>query len=189
MKLPVTAAVLAALLLAASLGPAAAQDEAASDDAPGTDAPPPPAPAGPPVPRDPANPNAGPPPAASPEPGADHQDEGPEVSQADARANAATLIQSFLAKHSEGGAFPLRDKTTKKLRRLKLMKVDEKGVEPAGVARFTAPAWLKDEESGETLEASFLLDFASPDWKVVGLRLKPPPAATSSPAGSARRGR
>src|SRR4051812_5928125 len=130
MRLQPAAVLLSVLLLAAAAGRGAAQDDAApEDDAPGANAPPPSAPAGPPIPRDPANPTAGPPPVAAPPRDQEHQEEGPEVSQADARANAATLIQSFMAKHSEDGAFPLRDKTTKKLRRLKLVKVDEKGVE------------------------------------------------------------
>jgi len=95
----------------------------------------------------------------------------------DARSNVTTLIQSFIAQRSADGAWPLVDKRTKKVRRLRLVKVDEKKVRSAGNQIYAAPATLKDIDSTEQLQAVFKVDFSGSEWKVVGMRLSEPERA------------
>lgn len=121
-----------------------------------------------------------PPPSAE---GAQNAEGGDDSSQAeasktvtldDARSSVGTLIQSFIAQRSADGAWPLLDKRTKKLRRLRLVKVDEKKVRAAGKQIYAAPATLKDLDSTEQLQAVFKVDFSGSEWKVVGMRLSQP---------------
>jgi hypothetical protein len=98
----------------------------------------------------------------------------------DARSNVGTLITSFVTQRSAQGFMPLRDKRTKKVRKLKLVSVEEKKVKAAGGKRYAAPAKLKDLASGQTLDAVFTVDFTGPEWKVVGMRLLPPATAAAA---------
>lgn len=100
-----------------------------------------------------------------------------QVTLEDARQSIGTLVESFVGQNSPEGSMILRDKTTKKVRQLKLVSVDEKKVKASGDARYSVPAQMRDLATGQTLQAVFTADFGSPQWKVVGMRLMQPVAA------------
>lgn len=96
------------------------------------------------------------------------------MSIGDARVNIGSIVQAFVDAHSRDGAWLLRDKKTKAVRRLTLQRVDENSTAPAGDQRYEADATLKDLDTSEILHARFVADFSGPEWKVVGLRLFEP---------------
>lgn len=113
------------------------------------------------------------------EEGGDKEDAPRPMTIDDARANVGTLITSFMSQRSPQGFMPLKDKSTKKTRHLKLIAVQEKKVKAAGGKKYNAPATLKDVSTGQTLDAVFTVDFTGPEWKVAGMRLMPPAAAAA----------
>lgn len=133
------------------------------------------------------NPN----PAPSEEPAA-----GGAMSRDDARMNFGTVVDSFVAERSPEGYWPLRDKATGKVRRLKIAAKDPKSVVSGeGAGMFVGRVTLLDESSGERLKADFTVDFSGAEWKVKQMRLipnsagkkkraaaRPAPAPESAPA-------
>jgi len=107
------------------------------------------------------------------------------MSLGDARVNIGSIIHAFVDAHSRDGAWLLRDKKTKTVRRLSLKSIDENTTEAAGEQRYQADAALTDLDTGETLHAQFIADFSGSEWKVVGLRLFEPKTAKKKGARAA----
>lgn len=96
----------------------------------------------------------------------------------DVKANITTVIEAFFAKRStDDGYFPLRDRQTKKLRRLKLVKVEERKTREDGDGLYSAPAVLSDEAAdGARLKAVFTVNFKGAEWTVEKMRLVKAPS-------------
>jgi hypothetical protein len=121
------------------------------------------------------------PPAAeqeqAPAPRADEADRQPTIE--DARINIGGIIQAFIDQRSPEGYWPLRDKRSKRVRRLKLTRVEDDKVKDEGKMRFSAPAVLTDTENEGTVRAVFIVSFRGPEWRVVGMRLIAPGSGSS----------
>jgi hypothetical protein len=112
---------------------------------------------------------------------------GGSMSLDDARMNFGTVVDSFVATRSPDGYWPLKDKTTGKVRHLKIVAKDPKSVEPGegGGSLFIGRVTLKDESSGERLKADFTVDFGGAEWKVTQMKLIPAPRKRKSAAQAA----
>lgn len=112
-------------------------------------------------------------------PATNHVDEsaGGSMSLDDARTNFGTVIDAFIAGHSRDGYWPLKDKATGLVRRLKVVSKEPKGITPdeSGGGRYIGRITLKDANNGERLQAEFLVDFSGSEWKVKQMRLIPNP--------------
>lgn len=95
----------------------------------------------------------------------------------DVKANILTVVQSFVDKRTnDKGWFPLRDRETGMLRKLRLVSLDANKTTSDGGFLYSAPAVLSDEASNEKLRAIFTVDFQGAEWTVKKLRLIKPPA-------------
>ena len=98
------------------------------------------------------------------------------VSEDDAKANIAQVVENFVANHSVDGAWRIVDKKTKKPRLLKLASVSEKQTVKKDESVYTVPVLFKDLAANQTVKNTFTVDFTPPEWKVVGARLLSPPS-------------
>ena len=96
-----------------------------------------------------------------------------EVALQDARLNFAGVVEGFIDERSPKGYWPLRDKVTGKIRRLKLLRIEEDSVNAVGKTRFNGTALLKDVRGGKLVSCVFTVDFAAPPWKVVRMTMTP----------------
>lgn len=152
---------LSALALALALAaPALAQD--------GEAAPPPDAPA---VEQPAQDPAPAPQEDAEPMPAPVQEGPAPAMTLADARINLPTVVHAFVEKRSREGVWPLRDKASGRLRKLRLLGLDAEKTKRAGEeGLFAAPGTLLDVETDERVPVVFTVDFSGTEWKVSRLR-------------------
>lgn len=112
----------------------------------------------------------------------------PPLTLDEARMNAATVVQSFVARKSPQGYWPFREKGSGTLYKLKLVSIDEKKVKELSQGRYGVPALLEDAGAGTRLRMEFVVDLGESEWKVSGLRLrkKEPLKGRKSAPGSSR---
>jgi|GEM_PF-5096097 len=89
----------------------------------------------------------------------------------DARTNFSTIVESFVVEHSPDGYWPLRQKTTGKVLKLKFESILPKSVRDIKDGRFMGRAVLRGVAEDLTVKADFTVDFSGPQWKVEGMRL------------------
>lgn len=101
------------------------------------------------------------------------------MSLEDARINFPTVVQAFVDKRSDAdGLWPLRDKETGKLRKLKLVSLASEKAKEDGDGLFSAPGVVADmANNGEKLPVVFTCNFAGSEWRVEKLRFVKPKAA------------
>lgn len=103
----------------------------------------------------------------------------------DVKANIQTVVQSFVDKRTnDQGWFPLRDRATGMLRKLRVTKLDVEKTVDDGNGLYSVPAALSDQASGEKLRATFTVDFKGSEWAVTNLRLIKPQGQASKKAKS-----
>lgn len=90
----------------------------------------------------------------------------------DARVNAVTVVQAFVARKSPKGYWPFREKGSKALYKLTLSSIDEKKIKELTGGRYGVPASLDDAEKKARLKMEFVVDLSGAEWKVVGMRLR-----------------
>jgi hypothetical protein len=105
----------------------------------------------------------------------------------DARMNFATIVESFIIERSKNGCWPLKQKTTGKLLKLKFESILPKSVHELKEGRFMGRAVLRELATDSTVRADFTVDFSGPQWKVEGMRLVSitPPAREPRPQAPA----
>lgn len=109
------------------------------------------------------------------------------ISPADAAANFETIVNSFITDRSAKGYWPLRDKKTGRLLKLKLESLDPKTVRSTGrEGYYFARARLIDTVSGEPVDCEFTVDFTSDRWAVKGMRLLGSPLKPARRASKAK---
>lgn len=104
------------------------------------------------------------------------QDAAKPMDLADAAANAETVVSSFITDRSPKGYWPLREKKSGKLLRLKLESLDGKSVRQSRRPGFYTARAKMMEASGSPYECEFTIDFSGDRWAVTGMRLISPPA-------------
>jgi len=110
----------------------------------------------------------------------------------DARLNFGTVVESFIAQHSAGGYWPLKQKTSGKLLKLKFVKTYPKSIREVRLGHYIGRAGLSEIETGEDVQTLFTVDFSGSIWKVEQMRLvsirppagKPPRKAPVRKAGA-----
>jgi len=113
----------------------------------------------------------------------DKAQEAPRVMSADdARTNFSTVVESFIASHSPDGYWPVRQKTTGKVLRLKFQSVSSKTVHEANEGHYRGLATLREVQTDTLVKAEFTVDFSGPRWDVLGMRLLSVKAAPAKPA-------
>lgn len=113
-------------------------------------------------------PQPAPNPEESPEPASPANSEMPPE---DAGDNFRTVITSFIANRSPKGYWPLKDKATGRIMRLKLVKVNAGNLRKLKSNNYAGSAVLKDVERGTLLKVEFGVDFSGAEWKVTGMRI------------------
>lgn len=94
------------------------------------------------------------------------------ITPADAAANFETIVQTFITDRSPKGYWPLRDKKTGRLLKLKLESLDPKTVGPTGrPGYYFARARLLEITDGTSVDCEFTVDFTTDRWVVKGMRL------------------
>ncbi|MBI3551040.1 MAG: hypothetical protein HY077_00860 [Elusimicrobia bacterium] len=94
----------------------------------------------------------------------------------DARTNFGTVIDAFISQRSPNGYWPLKDKATGQIKRLKLLAKDPKSLrEEGGGGHYAGLVTLQDAETRERITAEFLVDFTGTEWKVERMKLVPRP--------------
>jgi hypothetical protein len=94
------------------------------------------------------------------------------MTAADAADNFKTVVESYIARNSQGGVWKFAEKG--KSTPLVLLAVDTDGVTEAGADRFAGKATLKNPRTKRKRSLEFTVDFSGPVWKVV--RVRPAPA-------------
>jgi hypothetical protein len=89
----------------------------------------------------------------------------------DARTNFSTVVESFIASHSPDGYWPVRQKTTGKLLKLKFQSVAPASVHELKEGRYLGRALLREVQADSLVKADFTVDFSGPRWEVKGMRL------------------
>jgi hypothetical protein len=120
--------------------------------------------------------------AAQPAAREDHADPEPRsLSIDDIRVNFATVVENFITARSPKGYWPLKQKSTGKVLKLKLVKVSEKTVHEVGHGRYVGRAILRQVDADLRHQADFFVNLAGEEWTVERLRLLP--GATPAPKG------
>ena len=108
-----------------------------------------------------------------------------EMSQEDAVINFPTVVSSFISDRSPKGYWPLKDKATGQIMKLKLVKVDAEYLRQSGPNNFSGSAVLADIQRKTRLKVEFAVDFSGAEWKVTGMRIlaksTPKPKAAKKP--------
>ncbi len=89
----------------------------------------------------------------------------------DARLNFPTVIESFIAEHSPHGYWPLKQKTTGKVLKLKFKSILPKSVRQLKEGLYLGRAVLREVQADSPITADFTVDFSGSRWKVEGMRL------------------
>lgn len=90
----------------------------------------------------------------------------------DASANFGTIVETFLAQNTKEGVWNLRDKRTKKIRRLAFQAVDEKTVrEAAKDGHFRGHVKFKDADTGKRVIMEMTVDMSGSQWRVSGAKM------------------
>jgi len=89
----------------------------------------------------------------------------------DARLNFGTVVESFIAAHSPDGYWPLKQKTTGKVLKLKLDKIEDKTVRQVRPGHFKGRAVLREIDEKRLVKADFFVDFSGMKWNVEKLSL------------------
>lgn len=91
----------------------------------------------------------------------------------DAKVNLFTLVQSFVGARSVDGVWPLKDKARGGLLRLTIAGTEAKKVRELDGSRFRGTVPFSDVKTGRAFDAEFTVDLGSPEWKVLGMSLRP----------------
>ena len=105
-----------------------------------------------------------------------------EMRLEDARPNFQSILEAFIAARSRNGYWPLREKTTKQVLRLKLQSIDLKDLRQEEKSVFTAPALLLDVKNARRVPVEFSIDFSGTQWHVTRMRMLKAPS--KSPEGA-----
>jgi hypothetical protein len=90
----------------------------------------------------------------------------------EARDNFATVVQNFLAQNTREGVWNLRDKRSKKIRRLAFESLDPKTLKSASkAAHYRGQVKFKDVDSGAAVLMEMTLDMSTPQWRVSGAKM------------------
>lgn len=94
----------------------------------------------------------------------------------DARVNFGTVVDAFLAQNTRDGVWNLRDKKTRKIRKLSFESIDEKSIKPAsgGPARFRGLVTFKEAGAARPVVMEMTVDMSGTQWKVAGATLRRP---------------
>jgi hypothetical protein len=89
----------------------------------------------------------------------------------DARMNFNTVVESFVSEHSPKGYWPLKQKSTGKVLKLRFEKIMPKSVHEVLGGHYAGRAVLREAEEDFTVQADFTVDFSGSRWKVERMRL------------------
>jgi hypothetical protein len=99
----------------------------------------------------------------------------------DARLNFGTVVESFITERSPKGYWPLKQKTTNKILKLRLDAIEKKTVRRLTPGHFVGRATLSQVDDASPVKADFYVDFSGVNWKVEKMRLVPGRAPDKKP--------
>lgn len=120
----------------------------------------------------------------------EHKEGAPTMPLDALRENFGTVVENFITARSRDGYWPLKQKTTGKILKLKLETVKESSVREVEPGHVSGRVILIQADKSR-IEADFFVDFSASVWTVEKLRLLPAQAkakkANEAPEESAQK--